>query len=224
MSAKSATATTHQLAIGDEGDLAHADTAHAGATAADFEVAAARLPVVDRERYDMSSELGRGGIGKVTEARDRQLDRAVAVKELLEQPGAGRARFLREVLITARLQHPAIVPVYDAGFWSNGAPFYAMKLVSGKTLGALVTGAAGPAERLAYLPNLITVAEAIAYAHSRHIIHRDLKPSNVLVGEFGETVVVDWGLAKDLAEAETELDAVESVGDSGQLTRVGSIM
>ena len=147
--------------------------------------------------YEIEEEHARGGLGRVLRAWDRRLNRPVAVKELLHRRAEHAARFAREVEITARLQHPNIVPVYEAGRWPNGTPFYAMKFVSGRTLRQLIEERASIDERLALLPNVLAVADAIAYAHSEGIIHRDLKPSNVLVGSFGETVVVDWGLAKD---------------------------
>jgi eukaryotic-like serine/threonine-protein kinase len=104
---------------------------------------------------------------------------------------------VREALITARLQHPGIVPVHDAGRWPTGEPYYVMKMVSGKSLKQIIRERKTLAERLALLPNVIAVAETIAYAHSEGVIHRDIKPANVMVGDFGETVVVDWGLASD---------------------------
>ena len=160
------------------------------------------LPHVDRGAYAVGEEVARGGLGRIVQAVDRRLDRPVAIKELLEvRRGADyEARFAREALLTARLQHPAIVPVYEAGVWEDGSPFYAMKLVSGKSLEAAVRERATLAERLELLPHVIDVVEALAYAHERRIIHRDLKPANVLVGAYGETVVIDWGLAKDLGE------------------------
>jgi serine/threonine protein kinase len=162
------------------------------------------VPVWGDQRYERSEELARGGIGRILRAHDKQLHRTVAVKELLNtsSPEAAR-RFVREALITARLQHPAIVPVYEAGRWPSGEPFYAMKLVWGRTLDKVIAEARTLEDRLALLPNVIAVAEAVAYAHSHRIIHRDLKPSNVLVGSFGETVVIDWGLAKELGAGET---------------------
>ena len=158
------------------------------------------LRAIRDDRYRVEGELGRGGLGAVLRAHDRELGRLIALKVPLLASGATRGRFLREALLTARLQHPSIVPVYEAGTWRDGEPFYAMKLVEGRTLQALLDEATTLERRLALLPNLIAVADAIAYAHQQHIIHRDLKPSNVVVGEFGETVVLDWGLAKELGE------------------------
>lgn len=157
------------------------------------------LPVIDGSSYAVGGELARGGIGRIIRARDARLRRPVAIKELLDTSGGSNERFVREALLTARLQHPAIVPVYEAGRWPSGEPFYAMKLVSGRSLDEVVEDAHSLEERIALLPHVLAVTDAIAYAHSEHIIHRDLKPHNILVGAFGETVVVDWGLAKDLA-------------------------
>jgi WD40 repeat protein len=183
------------------------------------------LPVVQRERYSADREIGRGGLGRVTAAQDQRLGREVAIKELFEPYGDRQARFLREALITARLQHPSIVPVYDAGYWPNGAPFYAMKLVSGRSLAEIIDKTKTLPERLAYLSSAIAVVEAIAYAHSQRILHRDLKPSNIVVGEYGETVVVDWGLAKPLdLPAWDELAAGPYRDASAGLTVAGSIL
>ncbi len=170
------------------------------------------LPRVARENYVVEGEFARGGMGRILSARDRRLGRAVALKELQDDASSEAARFVREALVTARLQHPAIVPIYEAGRWADGSPFYAMKLVSGRSLDALIRAAATLPERLALLPHLLAVAEAVAYAHSQRVIHRDLKPANVLVGSFGETVLVDWGLAKDLSQPSSD--------DSGAAARV----
>ncbi|HSD86109.1 MAG TPA: serine/threonine-protein kinase, partial [Kofleriaceae bacterium] len=136
-------------------------------------------------------------------AEDQRLHRRVALKQLLDPAGEQITRFQREALITARLQHPGIVPVYEAGRWPTGEPFFAMKLVSGRPLDKVIADATRIEDRLAIIPRLAAACDAIAYAHSQRIIHRDLKPGNVLVGDFGETVVIDWGLAKDLDAADT---------------------
>ncbi|MEJ7602437.1 MAG: protein kinase [Kofleriaceae bacterium] len=163
-----------------------------------------RMEVVDRvdsddpERYEQIAEHARGGLGRVVRAIDKRLNRTVAVKELLRHgESANEARFLREAMITARLEHPGIVPVHEAGRWPNGDPYYVMKLVEGRTLKELIASKPTPRERLSLLGHVIAIADAVGYAHSQGVIHRDLKPSNVIVGEFGETIVVDWGLARD---------------------------
>jgi WD40 repeat protein len=154
------------------------------------------------ERYQVIGEHGRGGLGVVSRAHDRDLGRDVAIKELLTRGRSGEARFMREARITARLEHPGIVPVHEAGRWPDGTPFYAMKLVAGRPLRELIAERTTVEQRINLLHHVIAVADAIAYAHARNIIHRDLKPANVIVGDFGETIVIDWGLAKDLAELE----------------------
>ncbi len=178
--------------------------------------------------YRVTGELGRGGMGHVMRAEDPRLGREVAVKRLISSAAGARARFEREARITARLQHPAIVPIYEAGIDANGIPFYAMRLITGRTLADAIRATTTLDERLGLLRNVIAVAEALAYAHSRRVIHRDLKASNVVVGEFGETIVIDWGLAKDLAasdapELPTAPTAEPAVAD-GELTCAGAVM
>jgi WD40 repeat protein len=165
----------------------------------------APLPVIDPASYTIVGEFARGGYGRVLEAYDRRLNRRVALKELFANHGGAEERFVREALVTARLEHPSIVPIHEVGRWPSGELFYAMKLVSGRALAELIAESRALEQRLALLPHVLAVAEAIAYAHSQRIIHRDLKPHNILVGAFGETLVIDWGLAKDLrAEAERD--------------------
>jgi TPR repeat protein/tRNA A-37 threonylcarbamoyl transferase component Bud32 len=160
----------------------------------------------DPEGLAVHGELARGGMGRVLRARDRCLRREVAIKELITADPLRQERFEREVLITARLQHPAIVRVYAAGRWPDGRAFYEMELVAGRPLDEVVARARTLPERLALIPSLLTVVEALAYAHGQRIIHRDLKPSNVMLGNFGQVVVIDWGLAKDLAAAPESTD------------------
>ncbi len=176
------------------------------------------------ERYELGGEIARGGIGRILRARDLHLDRIVALKELRLAHPVAVLRFKREIRITAALQHPNIIPLHEAGRWPNGQLFYAMKFVEGRTFKKALEQAAGFAERLALLPVLVDVAEAIAYSHSQSIIHRDLKPANVLVGPFGETVVIDWGLAKHLDEPELVLPAPSSEVTSAYETTAGTVV
>ena len=166
--------------------------------------AQALLPVDDPDRYEQIGEHARGGLGRIVRAIDRRLGRTVAVKELLRRDDWHEARFVREALITARLEHPGIVPVHEAGRWPNGDPYYVMKLVEGCTLKELMCTHQSPRERLALLQHVIAVADAVGYAHSQGVVHRDVKPSNVIVGSFGETIVVDWGLARDIRDTVPE--------------------
>jgi serine/threonine protein kinase len=142
------------------------------------------LPDLTGTRYELESEIGRGGMGVVYAVRDRDLDRRVALK-VLEVPIAGEAHLI------ASLEHPAIVPIFETGTLADGRSFYAMKLVSGTRLDNYAAGDHSLSERLRVLRRL---GEALAYAHSRGVIHRDLKPQNVMVGDFGEVYVMDWGV------------------------------
>jgi len=185
------------------------------------------LPPGDDARYERIAEHARGGLGRIWRAQDRGLGRTVAVKELLRGAARGEARFVREALITARLEHPSIVAVHDAGRSPGGQPFYVMRLVAGRSLRERIEACAGMRERMALLPHAIAVADAVAYAHSHRVIHRDLKPSNVLVGDFGETVVVDWGLAKVLGDADLPSDAEPGPYRDRvtlELTRAGTVL
>ena len=139
-------------------------------------------------------------MGRILAARDLRVGRPVAVKELLGRSPQLAARFEREARVTARLQHPGIVPIYEIGQWPDGTPFYSMRMVEGRTLREAIEAAPTLAARLALLPAVIAATEAVAFAHAQRVIHRDLTPSNVLVGAYGETVVIDWGLAKDLGD------------------------
>nr|HEX4315765.1 protein kinase [Kofleriaceae bacterium] len=151
-------------------------------------------------RYELGDEIARGGMGRVVEARDTTLGRTVALKEAFGSDADALRRFAREIELTARLEHPAIVPVHDAGVLDNGQPFYVMRKIAGKPLEALVRAADELDARLVLVPHVAAAANAIAHAHERGVVHRDIKPSNILVGDLGETMVIDWGLAKELAD------------------------
>ncbi|MEZ6184561.1 MAG: serine/threonine-protein kinase [Planctomycetota bacterium] len=168
-------------------------------------------------------ELGRGGMGTVYLVQDRRLGREAALKVVRDPTPDRVQRFRREAEITARLSHPAIPPVYDAGQTRDGRDYLLLRYVSGSSLAQRFdryherrtrrtrSGRDMPLPR-DLLEVLIKVAEALAYAHSRGILHRDLKPQNVLLGPFGETVLLDWGLALDLAEGQENAEMAGTVG------------
>ena len=190
------------------------------------EAVLASLRSVPDDEYVVGRELARGGMGRILEAVDRH-GRRVAIKVLLRATEAATLRFVREMQITARLQHPSTVTLYEAGRSGSGEPFFSMKLVEGRSLLEALAAAGRLEDRLALLPRVLAMTDAIAHAHDRGIIHRDLKPANVLLGDFGETVVIDWGLAK-LVDAPDErtynLDPLGGAGDLGPLTVHGAVM
>jgi serine/threonine-protein kinase len=160
-------------------------------------------PELAGDRYQLSGEIARGGMGVVLRGRDVDLGRDLAVKVLLEKhahrPAMAR-RFVEEAQIGGQLQHPGVVPVYDIGRFGE-RPFFTMKLVKGKTLQALLSERTDlTADRPRFLDIALKMAQTLAYAHAKGVIHRDLKPANIMVGSFGEVQVMDWGLAKVLAE------------------------
>ncbi|MBL8971012.1 MAG: protein kinase, partial [Myxococcales bacterium] len=143
-------------------------------------------PAPTSQRYAFAEVFARGGLGRVRRASDRKLGRTVAIKELLRFDDPAVHRFAREAAITARLQHPGIIPLYDLGRDDHGRPFLCMKLVEGGSLAERIAACPDLAARLALVPHVIAAADAVAYAHQHQVIHRDLKPANILVGEFGE--------------------------------------
>ena len=162
---------------------------------------ALRAPDLSGTRYVLGREVGRGGMGSVWEADDTVLGRSVAVKvlDLPDEAGDLAARLEREARVLARLEHPGIVPVHDAGTLPDGRPFYAMKLVRGERLDEAAARLASLPERLRLF---LRVCETVAFAHARGVLHRDLKPGNVMVGPFGEVLVLDWGIARLVGEPE----------------------
>ncbi len=185
--------------------------------------------LLPKSRYTWVSEVGKGGLGKIWLARDNDLAREVALKEL--KPGSASSeavrRLIKEAQITGQLQHPNIVPVYEVN--RGGRPFYTMKLVKGETLLKAIQRhhvqrrAAGPEDRRQQSDALseqrlmsvfLNVCDAIAYAHSRGIIHRDLKPENIVLGEYGEAIVLDWGLARRVNATDEETAPVEITADA----------
>ena len=183
---------------------------------------AVELPSIEA-RYIEGAELGRGGLGRVAAVFDKRLGRQVALKEKLKGGATAEARFFQEALITAQLEHTSIIPIYDFGRKEDGTICYTMKLVSGKTLSEAIAQKPLLATRLPLLPNVLAVCEAVAYAHSKKIIHRDLKPHNILIGDFGETVLIDWGLAKSVGGHEWSGEATQPEA-AGNLTQQGAIL
>jgi eukaryotic-like serine/threonine-protein kinase len=162
-----------------------------------------RSPDVSGTRYELVSVLGRGGMGVVYLARDTALDREVALKIFDRPPGdANEARLI------ARLEHPGIVPVHDFGELPDGRLFYAMKLVRGDRLDRWMGAGRDIGERLGVF---LRVCEAVAFAHAHGVVHRDLKPANVMVGEFGEVLVLDWGVATELRTAGSGVRSGDSI-------------
>jgi len=175
-------------------------------------------PDLTGTRYELGQELDRGGMGVVYSARDIDLDRQVALKVLAtavaDDESADRLR--REARIIAGLEHPGIVPVHDVGSLPDGRVFYAMKLVSGQRLDAFLRAGRPLPEKLRVF---LRVCEPVAFAHAHGVIHRDLKPENVMVGPFGEVLVMDWGVAKRLGD---DAPAQEPVGGPGEEPKVGA--
>jgi serine/threonine-protein kinase len=199
-------------------------------------------PAERGERYQLFGEIARGGMGAVLKGRDTDLGRDLAVKVLLEEhqgkPELAR-RFVEEAQIGGQLQHPGIVPVYELGTFGDRRPYFTMKLVKGRTLGALLGARHDPRDELPrFLGIFEQVAQTVAYAHARGVLHRDLKPSNVMVGSFGEVQVMDWGLAKVLKEggvadeerreepARVEVSVIRTVrhGSSEDESQAGSVL
>ncbi|MBL8788181.1 MAG: protein kinase [Deltaproteobacteria bacterium] len=200
-----------------------------GAPSPAVEAAPAALAVAESSRYERRQVLGEGGMGRVVLARDRRLGRDVALKEVAPRGNDAAARHLgsrlaREAHVTAGLEHPGIVPVYDAGQSADGTPFYTMRVVRGRSLSDATRAAPDERARLSLLRHVLDATQAVAWAHAHGIVHRDLKPANIMVGEFGETQVVDWGLARPVREADGAEPASDGERVDAALTQLGSIV
>lgn len=188
-------------------------------------IAGAAKVTLPPETYSVGGEIARGGMGSILEAEDCDLKRKVAMKVMRLEASASpqaRARFIREATVLARLEHPNIVPIHELGRDTENRLYYTMKLVQGRTLQDILDGLkAHDAKTLAHysLDRLLTIfrkiCDALALAHSRGVVHRDLKPHNVMVGEFGEVLVMDWGLAKLLDDARQTAEEKARDNDSG---------
>ena len=179
--------------------------------------AAVREPDLSRTKYRLAGVAGAGGMGTVYIVEDTELRRRVALK-VLDVPDAGiEARLRREAQVLARLEHPGIVPVHDVGTLPDGRVFYTMKWVQGDRLDRHLRPGMPLAERLRLL---LRIADAVAFAHAQGILHRDLKPENVMVGAFGEILVLDWGLAKVIGDGR-DLEPTRATGESAVLGTPG---
>ncbi|MEZ5300957.1 MAG: serine/threonine-protein kinase [Verrucomicrobiales bacterium] len=187
------------------------------------------MPDHESSRYEPQGEIARGGMGIIYKVRDCDLDRTLAMKRMMAAPdldgGAAEidrfSRFMEEAHVTAQLDHPGIVPVYDLGTDADGCAWATMKMVRGRELGEVIK-AARKGEDGWNLPRLVGVlvraCQAVAYAHGKGVIHRDLKPANIMVGDLGEVYVMDWGLAKQLGREDVH-DIRLQLGD--RLARSG---
>ncbi|CAN5476941.1 hypothetical protein BH10PLA2_BH10PLA2_09570 [soil metagenome] len=195
------------------------------------------IPTLHTEhQYTRNRLHAEGGIGRIWLARDESLGRDVALKELL--PGRVenkviRSRFLNEARITSQLEHPGVVPIYEIGTEpGTNLPFYTMRFVHGRTLQQAITtyhrqrrdGQAGLLQFNELLLAFFAVCNAVAYAHSRGVIHRDLKPPNIVMGDFGEVMVLDWGLAKLVNQAEESTTEVVALSENPDHTQAGEVL
>jgi serine/threonine-protein kinase len=227
----------------------HASLAHVSRTSREDQDACAtvdravRGPTSAEDRFRVLRPHARGGLGEVSVALDVDLRRQVALKEIraehADEPDS-RSRFLREAEITGNLEHPGIVPVYALGHYADGRPFYTMRLIKGDSLLDAIrrfheaeSPGRNAGERMLALRQLlgrfVAVCNAVAFGHARGVIHRDLKPANVMLGDYGETLVVDWGLAKAVGRADGVAGAEEGtlrpIGARGLApTAVGAVV
>ena len=198
-----------------------------------LDVSEAPLEEGDDERYELREVLGEGGMGEVRLCRDRRLGREVALK-VIRATGAQRpdlrARFEREARVQGQLEHPSIVPIYDIGLDAHGAAYFTMRRVRGLTLEQVLEARRkGSAAAQSFSPARLlgafaSVCQAVAFAHARGLVHRDLKPANIMLGDFGEVYLLDWGLAKVVGAPETAGGAEGASVHGSGATRAGDAM
>ena len=178
------------------------------------------LPRVIGARFHLGERIGAGGMGEVVAARDEQIGRDVAIKRMRAEAPSDRqvARFLREARVQGQLEHPAIAPVHELGRDVDGRPYFAMKKLAGVTLADVLDNADERFPRQRLLRAFADVCLAVEFAHTRGVVHRDLKPDNIMLGDFGEVYVLDWGVAKLLGDAQG--DAELAAGASGEVATV----
>ncbi len=181
-------------------------------------------PPARSARYEVLGEIARGGMGVIIRMRDNDLGRDVAMKVLQSRHSGNRAsvqRFVEEAQIAGQLQHPGVLEVYVLGLRPDGRPYFTMKLIKGRTLAAILAERVAPRDGAgAILRTFERVCQTMAYAHARGVIHRDLKPANMMVGNFGEVQLVDWGLAKVLSTDRGGGGAAESPRSTGADTQI----
>jgi serine/threonine-protein kinase len=201
-------------------------------------------PLANGMRFRRLREHARGGLGEVFVAQDEELHREVALKQIQQRFADqldARYRFVREAEITGHLEHPGVVPVYGLGAYPDGRPYYAMRFIHGESLAEAIqrfhqadedprrdAGERSLALR-ELLGQFVAVCQAVGYAHARGVVHRDLKPANVMLGEYGETLVVDWGLARLLAQTDAEATTAGSpvrvsAGGGSTATELGQVL
>jgi Leucine-rich repeat (LRR) protein/tetratricopeptide (TPR) repeat protein len=187
------------------------------------------------ERYEQQSTIGKGGMGEIVICVEHNTRREVAMKRMLPTGAAHakqRARFVEEAQVTAQLEHPNIVPVHELGRDADGAIYFTMKLVKGRSLSEILIDARDSAEShslVELLQIFLKACDGVAFAHSRGVVHRDLKPANIMVGDFGEVLVMDWGIARivghdETADEETIQTDRQDTDLPGMHTMAGQIM
>jgi serine/threonine-protein kinase len=213
---------THTVAVGDN-NVSCADLVAIG-TPTPRRVRTPRRGSVSR--YRINEVIGAGGMGEVVSAQDEQIGRAVAIKRMRTQDAKPEAiaRFLREARIQGRLEHPAVVPVHELQLDDEGHPFFVMKQLTGTTLAAALAKPDAAASRGRHLRAFVDVCLAIEFAHTRGIVHRDLKPSNIMLGDFGDVHVLDWGIARVVGDQPSRAAFHDVIPLEGDCTKAGTVL